>query len=145
MSVREASPDDINILIKMMLDMREESPALKDVPVNIWRTAENMKAMFAAGTFIGVVDNKGCMLGFVGPNWYSSTVEAFEQMLYVSPEYRNGYSAFRLITAFEKLAQSKGAVSIHVGSSTGIKDEKTAKLYENLGYERSGISLKKNF
>lgn len=144
--IRPISQSDIGPLIQMMIAMRLESPSLAaSVTVDVERTWANIKTMIDNETLVGVIADGGCMLGIIGPNWYSSRVEAFEQMLYVKPEKRGTMLGIRLIGMFENIAIERGAAAVHVGSSTGISDERTARLYERKGYSRSGISLSKEF
>jgi hypothetical protein len=45
-----------------------------------------------------------------------------------------------MIKLFEQRAKDLGAKEISLGISTEIHAERTANLYEKLGYKRSGIS-----
>jgi GNAT superfamily N-acetyltransferase len=127
-----------------MVWMRKEAPNLQQVEVNRRRTGAGLRAMYDTGTLFGVIaPGQGCMIGLVAANWYDDRLIAYEQMLFVMREYRGTRLAVHLIRAFIKEATAKGAYEVHAGSSTGIQDERTIRLYEALGFTRAGISVRK--
>lgn len=144
MALRQIVPDDITQLMNMMEFMRAEAPSMQKVPVDRVYTGTNLSNMLDNGLLFGIISPfKGCILGLISGNWYDPRPMAFEQMLYVIPEARGTRLAVHLISAFVDEAESRGAAEVHVGSSTGIQDERTARLYEAMGFVRSGISLRK--
>jgi GNAT superfamily N-acetyltransferase len=136
---------DIPELMDFMEAMRAEAPAMKNVPVDRDRTGACLEGLWNSQMLFGVIAPKrGCMIGLVSANWYDDRLIAYEQMLYVTPEARGrSMLAPRLVGTFVSQARNLGAHEVHVGSSTGIQDERTARLYEVMGFKRSGISLRK--
>lgn len=134
---------DVPDIMDHMEAMRAESPALAGVPVDRKRTGTFLRSMIGYDKLTGVVATGGCMLVIITDSFYDSRVHAFEQMFYVRPEYRGNRLAISMVRIVEKLCAERGAETLLVGSSTGIADERTARLYERLGFKRSGIQLRK--
>jgi GNAT superfamily N-acetyltransferase len=91
-----------------------------------------------AGGFVRVYDNgeeiTGIMVGVVAPYLCGPEFYACDLILYVKPESRGTPAALSLVKEFEIWAKEMGAVEVMLGTSTGIDAEKTACLYERLGY-----------
>ncbi|WP_341867352.1 GNAT family N-acetyltransferase [Herbaspirillum rubrisubalbicans] len=74
-------------------------------------------------------------------HWSSTDVVAEEVSFFMKPEHRGSLAAARLICCMKKWAELKGAVWLHAGTSTGVNPERTAQLYEKLGFTRCAIGL----
>jgi|TARA_R100000479_G_C6303986_1_gene171394 GNAT superfamily N-acetyltransferase len=85
----------------------------------------------------------GMIVGFVAPHYFTQATIAADLLCYVTPEKRGGTYGFRLIKAFEQWAYEQGASMVTLGITTGINTERTARLYEKLGYKQSGLILRK--
>jgi GNAT superfamily N-acetyltransferase len=117
---------------------------MKDHPHDEEYVKRNLRAFIDTSTIIPLVyEGKGLMLGHVTAQWYSPRVDAHESLLFVYPEHRNGFTAVRLIKAFEQVAREHNAFSVNVGASLGITDKMLEALYEKLGYVRRGHGLTK--
>ncbi|QPC44939.1 GNAT family N-acetyltransferase [Kaustia mangrovi] len=129
----------------MLLILRDESPEYGDIASDFEYVTEQLFNLIKSPAFVGLIDEqeRGFMFGLITPQWYSTVLNAYEQLLYVRPEYRGGPLAVRLIKSFERMVGNFGAHTLYVGTSTGIKEEKTISLYERLGYERHGGGLRK--
>lgn len=145
---RKAIGNDAHDIVWALRALRVESPEYNyadDDPVTVYG---NLFPMLDKGMMTGVVavtEDKlvGFMIGFVGAPWYSKRIEAMEQLLYVEPASRGGSIAHRLIRHFEDVCRAAGAEVIHVGASTGLKEDRTVKLYERMGYTQGSPTLKK--
>jgi GNAT superfamily N-acetyltransferase len=88
----------------------------------------------------------GGMIGMVQEHWFSEARIGFNLGLYILPEYRGKSSApIRLLKAFEGFCHSKNCFEIVLGSNSGIHEQRALRLYENLGYEKSGFVSHKRF
>lgn len=145
MSIDLITTDNLDHVIKMMVQMKDESPVYRDYPTSIEHTTDMLKMLIAADAFIGVIDSehRGCMFGNVTWQWYSPLYEANEMALFVYPGHRGKSVSVRLIDAFEKEAAKRNASAVNVGSSTGIHDDRVEQLYLALGYKRHGLGLRK--
>ena len=95
--------------------------------------------------FIGY-DN-GIPAGFIGititPFFFSDVRRATDLGFYISPCYRGGSLAKRLITIAEDWAKLMGATTIFMGQTVGNKMDSTLKFYERNGYELCGFNTMK--
>ena len=137
--------ENLDHVIKMMVQMKDESPVYREYPVSISHTTDMLKMLMTAGAFIGVIDSehRGCMFGTCTWQWFSPVYEANEMALFVYPGHRGKSVSVRLIDAFEREAAARSATAVNVGVSTGISDERTEQLYMALGYHRHGLGLRK--
>ena len=82
----------------------------------------------------------GTIILSVGPLWYAPKVlVARDLLVWVAPEHRGGSTFIRMIRAMEAWARNVGIAKIYLSQSTGIEVDKTARLYEKLGYSVSGF------
>jgi GNAT superfamily N-acetyltransferase len=61
----------------------------------------------------------GFFVGVVGFHWFSPDKGAWDKLLYVKPESRGGFAAYRLFDAFRVWARGQGALDVWPGVSTG--------------------------
>jgi GNAT superfamily N-acetyltransferase len=134
---------DVPALMDHMEAMRAESPVLSKVPVDRQRTGNILRTMISSGLMTGVIAEGGCLLVVLCDSFYDSRLQAYEQMFYVRPEYRGNRLAVSMVRIMEQVCTERGAETLSVGSSSGVADERTARLFEHLGYTRLGISLRK--
>ncbi|WP_312252724.1 GNAT family N-acetyltransferase [Stenotrophomonas sp.] len=105
-----------------------------------------------ARLFGALIDGQGCVLvaeragqivgvmaGYCEESWFTPAKVAGEYGLYVVPEARGSRHAVGLVNAFREWALEQGADLIQIGITTGITTERTADLYERLGFRRCGI------
>lgn len=137
--------DNLDHVIKMMVQMKDESPVYREYPTSISHTTDMLKMLMAADAFIGVIDSehRGCMFGTATWQWYSPVFEANEMALFVYPGHRGKSVSVRLIDAFELEAAKRSCTAVNVGSSTGIADARVEGLYIALGYKKHGLGLRK--
>jgi GNAT superfamily N-acetyltransferase len=133
-------------IVTMLQTLRTESPEYNYVEDKPQWVLNNLERMLEDDVLFGVIDDRlrGFMIGAVSTSWYSNRVEGYEQLLYISPESRGGTLAVRLIKAFEDAMRDRGAKVLHVGASTGMQEDRTARLYQALGYTLKGQSLRKD-
>lgn len=83
----------------------------------------------------------GGIAGWAEPHWSSEDIVAQEISFFMAPEARGSLAATRLICALTAWGELRGAKWLHAGTSTGLDPERTAGLYERLGFARCAIGL----
>ena len=84
------------------------------------------------------------MLGFtVAEHFFSPDKVSMDVGIYVKPESRGGTSFARLVHAYEVAAGEHGVFEKGLGVNTGVHMQKTVAMLERLGYEVSGVNLRK--
>ncbi|WKV17005.1 acetyltransferase [Nostoc phage NMeng1] len=135
---------DLDFVLDILKFVASESPYMQDQPRDEEYVTRHLRQFITTESIIPLVYvDKGFMLGHVSAQWYSPRIEAHESLLFVYPEYRNGFTAIRLIKAFEQEARDRNAYSVSVGASLGIADKTLEAMYEKLGYIRRGHGLTK--
>lgn len=143
--IRDISLYDVTPICELLVDLRRESPEYAFVREDWDYVPVRLSNMICQPSFIGVIDDdyKGFMFGCVEEHWYSSRIDAFEQLLYVGSPYRGTMLAPKLIKAFERVAKSRGAANIYAGATTGMQEERTIELYKRLGYRTTQPAVRK--
>ena len=85
----------------------------------------------------------GTLIGAMSIEWRTGQKLAFEQGVYVLPEYRGTGAATDLIKTFKQWSAIHNADRIQIGTITGIQASRTVKFYEKLGFELVGYVLEK--
>lgn len=86
----------------------------------------------------------GMMVGFVTEHFFSDARYASDLVVYVVPEQRGSSAMVRMLRVFEGWAESRGAAESAPGISTEVQADRTARLYERIGYRRSGAIMVKD-
>lgn len=148
MLVRPATLEDLDTLVYWGKRLTDESPRFKKQGFDEKR-ARNVFAYLIDkhGSIMIVMDEYqnpvGTLIGALDTDWRTGQKLAYEQGLYVLPEYRKSGAASDLIETFKVWADMNKADRIQVGTITGIYAERTVKLYESLGFELVGYVLEK--
>lgn len=145
--MRLAEPSDFPWISSCILAMHKESPTYSKFPEDWKYVPTTVKNFIVHPDMIFVVNTpRSFMVVATDTPWFApSVLHAYELLLYVDPEFRGGMEVVRLIKFMETMCQEHGVDSLHVGASVGLKDERTMKLYERLGYERMTAPARKDF
>ena len=148
MLVRTATLQDLDTLVDFGKRLTKESPRFEQQGFS-----EDLAGSFFAelieklNSIFLVCDEYsnpvGTLIGAISIDWRTGHKLAFEQGVYVLPEYRGTGAATDLIKTFKEWAEVNEADRIQIGTITGIHAAKTVKLYENLGFELIGYVLEK--
>lgn len=124
-----------------------ESPTyapLLYAPEKVEQIARQLIADPASG-FARVIDKGGGllggMLGMCLPHWAGHALVASEIVLFVEPGARGSVYADKLIAEFLSWGRSLGAFKCVAGTSSGVRPELCALLYERRGFRRAAIGL----
>jgi len=142
MSIRPATMDDIDRLIDLGEILHKESGRWSRIPYVRDRVKATMKTIIPGEKGAVFVSEKdGVIVGgiavYADRHWSSDAVIAQEISFFMLPEHRGSFDAARLVCAMRAWAERKGVAWLECGTSTGVDPERTAKLYERLGFKRS--------
>lgn len=97
--------------------------------------------------FLCLAENDGITIGmyagFLTEYYFSQDLMAVDMALFVDPSKRGGLAAVKLVQAFEEWAFARGAKEVCPATSTMVAPERTAMLYQFLGYDIVGNMFKK--
>lgn len=148
MLVRTATLQDLDTLVDFGKRLTKESPRFEQQGFS-----EDLAGSFFAelieklNSIFLVCDEYanpvGTLIGAISIDWRTGHKLAFEQGVYVLPEYRGTGAATDLIKTFKEWAEINEADRIQIGTITGIQANRTVKFYEKLGFELVGYVLEK--
>lgn len=146
MLVRAATLKDLDTLVDWGKRLTSESPRFKKQGFDEKRARNVFTHLINELESILIVIDEcqnpvGTLIGAIDIDWRTGQKLAYEQGLYVLPEYRKSGAASDLIETFKVWAEMNEADRIQVGTITGIYAERTVKLYESLGFELVGYVL----
>lgn len=148
MIIREMERKDVPECISLGKDMHEESvyrgtDFATDKLWEMWDQHVRIPNMYCM--MVAEKDHEliGAFVGFRYEHFFGHDICSSDLILYVKPEHRGGTAAPRLIKAYEKWARENGVTEIQIGVSTGVQEERTARLFEKLGFGERAIYFRK--
>lgn len=144
--IEHATLEDVPELVSLGRLMAAESPRWSRIAYSPERVERTLRALIGSpqgAVFIARRGGRiiGTILLLAEPNWMSDEVICQELALFTHPEHRGTFAAARLIAVAIEWSRIKGARWIEAGSGTGVNPERTARLYERLGFTRYLIGL----
>lgn len=149
MIVRPLQQKDIDQAVEIARQMVGEGDGYKGIP---FEPSAARGWFFAAletpdNVFCSVAEKDGGvvggMLGCKGPILFSTALQGLELGLYLIPECRKGFTAVRLMNAFEQWAKQQGCSIVQTGVTIGINNHTAAELYRRRGYREVGPVFRK--
>lgn len=84
----------------------------------------------------------GMISGLAYPFYFNAAHKTAQELFWwVSPEFRGGISAMRLLRAFEAWAKAQGCMSISMISLPSLVNSPAALMYQKSGYRASEQSF----
>lgn len=145
--MRLAELRDVSWVMDCLHDLHKESTSYRGLIAEHDLVCKTITTFVDHPSILFVVnEHKSFMIVAIDTPWFApSVVYGYELILYVDPQYRGSSEAVRMIRDVEKRCTDLGVKRLHVGASVGINDERTMKLYERLGYERTTAPARKDF
>lgn len=145
MELRPANLNDVPDLVQIGQAFIKEAPNYQNKEYLPEKAAEHFKQLIKGAGVVLLAIEKGVIVGgFVGRishEWFSNKKVAFDDVLYVKPEFRKTRVAYLLVQAFIHCAQLMGANSIQCGTTTGVESEACINLYQHFGFEKFGTVM----
>lgn len=147
-SVRQATILDLLTFAPLAMQYAEEAAKHDNFPMDL----EHM-LMNAAYT---IQDEAGCLLVChanaepVGFLWghcrslpWSKAKLAFDTVLFVRKDKRKTKAGYLIMKAWDKWAESAGAVEVQISIASGIHEEQTEGFFVKMGYKQVGTQFRK--
>ena len=145
MQVRVATLPDVPAMVALGQEFIKEAPNYKNRPYIADNAAEHFSAVIKGGGVIFLVEHDaqiiGGFVGRIGRDWFNDIKIAFDDVLYVKPEFRTSRAAYILIQSFIRWAQIMGAHRIQCGTTTGVASDSCIRLYKHFGFTEYGTVL----
>lgn len=146
--IRNANLLDVHRIVEMGAIMHAESrhAGLTFDPDKMRRVVESL-IDYKDGLAIVAERNGrvvGAFLGIAEEHFFSHDKFSFDLATFVDPACRGGFLAAALLKAYVKWAQGKGIACINAGVASGINHDVSIRLYERIGFARTGVTLEYN-
>lgn len=145
MLVAPFSPADIEEVIVLARQSHAES-RFAPIAFDEHKVREGMRRMAAqpAGSNCAIVVRNhggrlvGYLAGTIEEYFFSHARVASSVFLFVDPRERGGLAAVKLVLAFRRWAQNRGAAELYVGIASGVTTERTGRFLQRLGLQHTG-------
>lgn len=144
MFVRPAKPSDLPAATELGHRMYSES-RFSRYPFDLAGSQEFLRSILSdsMGSCFFVAESSsgqlnGIFIGQISTLFFSSAVVAYDKLLYVSPEARGSSAALRLLMAFRRWAEDRGAAEISVNMTVAIDIERFQRFMGHLGFQFCG-------
>jgi GNAT superfamily N-acetyltransferase len=142
--IRFATSADIPELVQLGLKVHAEttqaslpfSPDRLTGQLNACLTPVNQKYCILAAESDGAI--VGVIWGYIAQHYFSEAWVATEYMFYVLPEFRGTPLAVRLLHAFRKWAENRGAAEVMICMTTGVDVEKFDRFLRKMKFDYVG-------
>ncbi|MNR85218.1 Acetyltransferase (GNAT) family protein [compost metagenome] len=145
MRVRTAKLPDVPALVALGQEFIKEAPNYQKRPYMADKAAEHFTQLINGGGVIFIVEQDqeimGGFAGRVSGDWFNNTKIAFDDVMYVKPEFRKTRAAYVLIQTFIGWAAAMGVNRIQCGTTTGVESRACIRLYEHFGFTQYGTVL----
>lgn len=145
MRLRVATLPDVPAMVTLGREFIKEAPNYKNRPYLAENAAKHFTSLIKGGGVIFLVEHQeqiiGGFVGRMGGDWFNDIKIAFDDVLYVAPEFRKSRAAYMLIQAFIRWAQLMGADRIQCGTTTGVESSACIRLYKHFGFTEYGTVL----
>lgn len=145
MKIRFATLEDIPAFVEMARTFHELT-RFKEYDYNPERVVSNLQAIIensrAVHCFFVAEDSAGKpvggLIGCVESHFFSEKLVASLIHYDVLPEKRMGGAGLKLLTAFKKWAENRGAFELAVGINSGTDLQQMDSFLRKLGFEMTG-------
>lgn len=145
--IRTATPADIPLLVVIGEAMHAESPRYRRLSYNPRKVGNLLARIVGHPDWLVLIAENGVLQGVaiacVDTEWFSDERIAQELVVYVRPDFRGSTVAPRLIIGLDAWAESKGAVYLQAGATTGVEPLRTTQLYEKLGFSACALGVER--
>ena len=145
MRLRVATLPDVPAMVALGQEFIKEAPNYQGRDYVTEYAEKHFTSLIKGGGVIFLVEHQeqiiGGFVGRMGGDWFNDIKIAFDDVLYVAPEFRKSRAAYMLIQAFIRWAQLMGADRIQCGTTTGVESAACIRLYKHFGFTEYGTVL----
>ncbi len=145
MLVRVATLSDVPYLVTLGKAFIKEAPNYNNRPYIDDQAANHFTSLIKGKGVIFIAEHNeqviGGFVGRIGGDWFNGNKIAFDDCLYVKPEFRTSRAAYLLIDAFVSWARLMNVDRIQCGTTTGVESAGCIRLYKHFGFTEYGTIL----
>ena len=114
-----------------------------DVFIKTWTNLITLRMGLILVACNGSNEPVGALGAIITPDVNDGEIVAQEAFWFMSPEARGSFAGARLLDAFEKIAQDKGAKRLIMVHLLSLNADKLGKFYERMGYRATEVNFVK--
>ncbi len=135
-----STPEDRDRILTMWAALHAESRYADFTTFSPKKVRATLEALLASPRGIVLLGDppRGFMWGGCAAYAFADESYSTNAALYVEPATRGSFLAVSLIRAYERAARAQGVSEILIDVNSGVSTERTARLYERLGYRAIG-------
>lgn len=135
-----ASFDDIESILDLCQEAHDLSPHYQSIPSNRDKARQYLEQMILNPMMLVAYNDDGVLIGLASDEWWRDGLAVTSLFFYAR---KNGRALLKEYINWAN--RFPGYKTINLGVTFGGKaGERTAKLYERLGFERTGINFEVN-
>lgn len=139
--IRYATEDDLPRSIEIGIEFIK-SGYYSHLPIDVKTMHEHASRALYEDHWLYLVDEiDGAQVGFfsahIEQTMFGPGLIAYQDLMYVQPEYRRGKTAIKFLKAFEGWAREMGCMNLYFAPSVHV-DERFDKLARRSGFEYIG-------
>ncbi len=140
---QEPSDTDLLAGVRLGMAMWHEAETYSHIAPDVDKMIEFAYTMRAdPNSFCEVIMHRdtchGFMVGSLTPLGFADGTFAYDRLLYVKSSLRGSAAARILINSFYAWAQSKGALHVILGVTSGVAIQRTEQFFNKLGFATVG-------
>lgn len=148
MKLRHPNPGDMDQIMALGRRLHAEGwyASLDYDPETLRETLDHaMAADNMLALVLEAADGKlaGFFLAAETRHFFGRDHYACDLACYVAPEHRGGPGFVRMVRAYEAWCRIRGVREIHIGVSSGVTAERTARMFTKLGYSTPAMAFRK--
>lgn len=147
MKIRFAESKDFAAVYALSVKMHAES-RFRTYPLSVSKVQASIESI--------MVDPKiGCILlaesapgkvvgmlaGYVVEYFFSDTLVAQDRVFFVQPEHRGSSAALKLLIAFRRWAENRGAVELCININVDIETNRVEKFMKHMSFKSCGSNF----
>lgn len=145
MKIRFGTVEDISAFVELARIFQAQT-RFKEYSFNPERVADNLRAAIenprGIHCFIVAEDAEGkpigCLVGCADKHFFSDDVVASVVQYNLLPEKRMSGAGLKMLTAFKKWAENRGASELAVGINSGTNLKQMDSFLRKLGFQMTG-------
>ncbi|WP_428545945.1 GNAT family N-acetyltransferase [Profundibacter sp.] len=145
MNIKEAGLEDCQGALAVAREFHSESN-FRDVPFSDEKVLSLFDFAIKSPNHLFLIfeqDNEviGGFIGYLDYFYFSDAVVASDLALFVLKEKRGKVPMRKVLNIYRVWASRRGAMRINIALSTGINTDRVERLFELLGFEKSGANF----
>lgn len=147
MKVRLAQAQDLDVMMALSAQMHQES-RFRIYPLNPKKLSASLVKLVANPQVACILlaersqgDVAGMLAGYVIDYFFSDALVAQDKYFYVRPDCRGSSAALKLLIAFRRWAENRGAAELCINMSVDIEAKRFDRFMTHMSFKSCGSNF----